>query len=135
MNSQKVKIMLEECPALRFEAQNRKQQLKNLKIQDMEHGTNSAEEYARQIAPAMHETQRRICQIEQAVQKLPDAACREVVRLRYLESRGIRPTPWKNVAASFYGSCAESYVSAVLRCNRKALEQLSGILSDSGRIE
>lgn len=82
-------------------------------------------EYEKKITPLIIANKKKMTEIEETVDALPDHLQREVLRLRYLDGDGCRPMRWSEVAQAIYGDDDRKYTDAVLRLHKKALESLN----------
>lgn len=81
--------------------------------------------YAQQCEPKLTQYHNQMRQIEQQVDAVSDALCREVLRARYLEGRGCRLTPWRQVAMHLYGDDDPAALQYIRRLHQDALAALA----------
>ena len=81
-------------------------------------------EYEAQIRPLIEANRREMAVIEDAVAALKDPLEREVLRLRYMDSFGVRMMRWKDVAMVIYGDDSQASVQSCLRLHVRAFDNL-----------
>ena len=142
------KERLSSYSSLRFEIENQLERLARLKnaeqipaIQQgdgskstgaagsrMERAVLKRMEYEERILPQIEAARAEMRAIEAAVDAVSDPMEREVLRLRYLDSRYSRPMPWKEVALKLFGDDDDNdddkHQLATFRLHGRALQCL-----------
>ena len=77
--------------------------------------------YQNRIAPQLAENRRRMTELENTVDRLPDPLVREVLRLRYFDGGFVRLTPWRLVAMRLYGDDDPAALQYIRRLHTQAL--------------
>lgn len=83
--------------------------------------------YEEQLRPQIEANKRRLAAVEAAVAVMPNALEREVLRLRYMDSRYCRPLKWREVAIALYGDDDQKFLDAVFRIHRTAIQNFEKI--------
>lgn len=67
--------------------------------------------------------------ITNAIDGLSDSMEREVLRMRYIDCRGYKHTPWREVALDLYGDDDEAQMQMVFRIHGRALQNIEEAFS------
>lgn len=86
-------------------------------------------EIKERLQPQIDANKAEMREIEDTIDLLPDRMEREVLRLRYIDADGWKPTIWREVAVVMYRSDEDKNVQQVQRIHRKAIEALDVILA------
>lgn len=149
-----VKKLLQRYAALRLENENRLERLARLRAEaelpaqreadgsartenSGDHMARAAEryiEYEHQIRPLIEANCREMDAVCTAIEKLSDPLEREILRLRYIESDGYKPRPWRQVARIIYGGDGEAMVRACIRVQNRALKNILCVAASAQEI-
>ena len=87
-------------------------------------------EIKERLQPQIDANKAEMKEIEDTINCLPDRMEREVLRLRYIDADGWRPTIWREVAVVMYGSDEEKNVLQVQRIHKKAISEIDATLAE-----
>ena len=81
-------------------------------------------EYENKILDEVERKMDEMDRITNAIDRLSDSMEREVLRMRYIDCRGYKHTPWREVALDLYGDDDEAQKQMVFRIHKRAVDNL-----------
>ena len=81
-------------------------------------------EYEERVRPQIEENNRKMAEIEEAINRMPNPMEREVLRLRYIDGGYCRHMAWGDIAVRIYGDNDERCLLATYRLHQKALSNI-----------
>lgn len=76
---------------------------------------------------ALDEVERKMDEMDKitnAIDGLEDGLEREILRHRYIDCRGCKHTPWREIALSIYGDDDEAQMQMIFRAHGRALKNI-----------
>lgn len=119
MKEQNPKVILKQYVGLKMEVETLREELECAKC-------DGNSQRVERLIQRIEEEDRRMQEIEEAIDRIPDPMKRAVLRRKYFYT-GLQPPTWPEIAAKMCGDNDEKDVQKINRLHGKALQAFSAI--------